>query len=243
MELSERSSYQEHFRDLCRMLGQPTPTDVDPKGEFYTFEKGVEKSGGGAEEAHAHEPVQPAPDVADKRPRRPGPGRVRGLRLVLRPRGRRGVEEPPRAQPGEKLLKGRSPAYYWHHARGVGPSSCCGPTCVTHRVENKTSRLLGGWGQGGSQTREASAPLHALLSSTYGPCPGHRGGGDHTRKAGYVAGGRPSPMSIPRTPIGPPRSRPPPIRRRAPPGRDGPISRTSSPSSRRPEACSRSPSP
>ncbi len=47
MELSERQSYQEHFRDLCAMLGQPTPTEVDPKGEFYTFEKGVEKSGGG----------------------------------------------------------------------------------------------------------------------------------------------------------------------------------------------------
>ena len=47
MALSERSSYQEHFRDLCAMLGQPTPTDVDRKGDFYTFEKGVEKSGGG----------------------------------------------------------------------------------------------------------------------------------------------------------------------------------------------------
>ncbi len=47
MALSERSSYQEHFRDLCAMLEQPTPTDVDPDGSFYTFEKGVEKSGGG----------------------------------------------------------------------------------------------------------------------------------------------------------------------------------------------------
>ncbi len=47
MALSERSSYQEHFRDLCAMLGQPTPTEVDPKGDFYTFEKVVEKSGGG----------------------------------------------------------------------------------------------------------------------------------------------------------------------------------------------------
>ncbi len=47
MALSERSSYQEHFRDLCAMLGQPTPTEVDRKGDFYTFEKVVEKSGGG----------------------------------------------------------------------------------------------------------------------------------------------------------------------------------------------------
>ena len=29
------------------MLGQPTPAEVDPTGEFYTFEKGVEKTGGG----------------------------------------------------------------------------------------------------------------------------------------------------------------------------------------------------
>lgn len=47
MALSERSSYQQHFLDLCRMLGQPTPAEVDPGGDFYTFEKGVEKSGGG----------------------------------------------------------------------------------------------------------------------------------------------------------------------------------------------------
>ena len=45
--LSERSSYQQHFLDLCRMLGQPAPADLDPEGDFYTFEKGVEKSGGG----------------------------------------------------------------------------------------------------------------------------------------------------------------------------------------------------
>ncbi len=45
-KLSERSAYQQHFLDLCRMLGQPTPADVDPEGEFYTFEKGVKKTGG-----------------------------------------------------------------------------------------------------------------------------------------------------------------------------------------------------
>ncbi len=28
------------------MLGQPTPAEVDPEGEFYTFEKGVKKTGG-----------------------------------------------------------------------------------------------------------------------------------------------------------------------------------------------------
>ena len=45
--LSERSSYQQHFLDLCEMLGAPKPAEADPKGEFYAFEKGVEKAGGG----------------------------------------------------------------------------------------------------------------------------------------------------------------------------------------------------
>ena len=45
--LSERSSYQQHFLDLCEMLDAPKPAEVDPAGEFYTFEKGVQKIGGG----------------------------------------------------------------------------------------------------------------------------------------------------------------------------------------------------
>ena len=44
--LTERSGSQQHFIDLCRMLGQPTPAEADPEGTFYTFEKGVKKSGG-----------------------------------------------------------------------------------------------------------------------------------------------------------------------------------------------------
>ena len=43
----ERASSQEHFIDLCRLLGVPTPAEVDPSGESYTFEAGVEKQGGG----------------------------------------------------------------------------------------------------------------------------------------------------------------------------------------------------
>jgi len=43
---SERSAYQQHFLDLCEVLGAPKPADVDPKGEFYAFEKGVEKTRG-----------------------------------------------------------------------------------------------------------------------------------------------------------------------------------------------------
>src|SRR5918998_4065481 len=45
--LSERASYQQHFLDLCAMIGAPAPAEVDPTGEFFTFEKGVEKIGGG----------------------------------------------------------------------------------------------------------------------------------------------------------------------------------------------------
>jgi len=48
MALKERSASQSHFNDLCHMLGVPTPTDADPTGSFYTFERGAEKSAGGA---------------------------------------------------------------------------------------------------------------------------------------------------------------------------------------------------
>ncbi len=44
--LKERSASQSHFIDLCRLLDQPTPTEADPTGEFYTFERGAEKSAG-----------------------------------------------------------------------------------------------------------------------------------------------------------------------------------------------------
>lgn len=45
--LSERSACQQHFLDLCDVLGQPTPAKADPDGAFYTFERGVSKTGGG----------------------------------------------------------------------------------------------------------------------------------------------------------------------------------------------------
>jgi hypothetical protein len=44
--LSERSAYQQHFLDLCDLLGQPKPADVDSDGSFYTFERGVHKTDG-----------------------------------------------------------------------------------------------------------------------------------------------------------------------------------------------------
>ena len=46
-ELKERSAAQEHFLDLCRLLGEPTPAEADPAGEHYCFERGARKDGGG----------------------------------------------------------------------------------------------------------------------------------------------------------------------------------------------------
>ena len=46
-ELKERSGSQEHFIDLCRLLGEPTPAEADPSGERYCFERGARKDTGG----------------------------------------------------------------------------------------------------------------------------------------------------------------------------------------------------
>ena len=46
-ELKERSAAQEHFIDLCRLLGEPTPAEADPAGERYCFERGARKDSGG----------------------------------------------------------------------------------------------------------------------------------------------------------------------------------------------------
>ena len=46
-ELKERSAAQEHFIDLCRLLGEPTPAEADPAGERYCFERGARKDTGG----------------------------------------------------------------------------------------------------------------------------------------------------------------------------------------------------
>lgn len=45
--VKERSGYQEHFLDLCRLVGHPSPLDADPTGETYSFEAGAAKQGGG----------------------------------------------------------------------------------------------------------------------------------------------------------------------------------------------------
>ena len=46
-ELKESSATQEHFIDLCRLLGEPTPAEADPTGERYCFERGARKDTGG----------------------------------------------------------------------------------------------------------------------------------------------------------------------------------------------------
>ena len=45
--LTERQTAQEHFGDLCRLLGEPTPIEADPEGIDYAFEKGANRSTGG----------------------------------------------------------------------------------------------------------------------------------------------------------------------------------------------------
>ncbi|WP_210211034.1 class I SAM-dependent DNA methyltransferase [Mesorhizobium sp. M9A.F.Ca.ET.002.03.1.2] len=45
--LTERQSAQEHFIDLCALFGHPTPTEEDPTGQFFAFEKGTSKVAGG----------------------------------------------------------------------------------------------------------------------------------------------------------------------------------------------------
>jgi type II restriction/modification system DNA methylase subunit YeeA len=45
--LTERATAQSHFNDLCALLGHDDPVKADPTGEWFTFEKGVTKTGGG----------------------------------------------------------------------------------------------------------------------------------------------------------------------------------------------------
>jgi len=45
--LNERQTAQEHFIDLCHLFGHPTPSEDDPIGDHFAFEKGATKVGGG----------------------------------------------------------------------------------------------------------------------------------------------------------------------------------------------------
>jgi hypothetical protein len=43
---TERAKAQPHFLDICHLLGQPTPIEADPRGEWYAFEKRVARIDG-----------------------------------------------------------------------------------------------------------------------------------------------------------------------------------------------------
>ncbi|WP_341863593.1 class I SAM-dependent DNA methyltransferase [Gymnodinialimonas sp. 57CJ19] len=47
VELKERTASQSHFNDICRLLGIDDPITADPKGDWFTFEKGASKTSGG----------------------------------------------------------------------------------------------------------------------------------------------------------------------------------------------------
>jgi type II restriction/modification system DNA methylase subunit YeeA len=47
VDLTERSASQQHFLDLCALVGQPPPAAADPTGTEFCFEKGAAKAGGG----------------------------------------------------------------------------------------------------------------------------------------------------------------------------------------------------
>ena len=45
--MKERSASKEHVIGLSHLLGEPTPADADPAGEWYCFERGARKDTGG----------------------------------------------------------------------------------------------------------------------------------------------------------------------------------------------------
>ncbi|MDE2311419.1 MAG: class I SAM-dependent DNA methyltransferase, partial [Betaproteobacteria bacterium] len=46
-QLAERAFYQQHFNDLCVLVGHSTPAAQDTTGDTFCFEKGATKTGGG----------------------------------------------------------------------------------------------------------------------------------------------------------------------------------------------------
>jgi hypothetical protein len=43
----EKQTYQEHFLDLCQLVGHPTPNEYDPTGTRFGFERDTPKTIGG----------------------------------------------------------------------------------------------------------------------------------------------------------------------------------------------------
>jgi hypothetical protein len=46
VHLKESSAYQQHFIDVCRLVGHLAPSEIDPAGTFFTFQAGAIKTGG-----------------------------------------------------------------------------------------------------------------------------------------------------------------------------------------------------
>lgn len=63
--LSERSACQQHFLNLCELLGQPKLVAADPEGAWYTFERGVTKTDGGNGWLAASSAERADPECAD----------------------------------------------------------------------------------------------------------------------------------------------------------------------------------
>ena len=57
VQLPERAASQEHFLDLCHLLGQPTPAAADATGAEYTFEKSVAVTGPASRGSKGHSGV------------------------------------------------------------------------------------------------------------------------------------------------------------------------------------------
>jgi hypothetical protein len=66
-QLSERSACQQHFLDLCDLLGQPKPAAADPEGTWYMFERGVRKTILDEENTESGEPEASAPGATSGR--------------------------------------------------------------------------------------------------------------------------------------------------------------------------------
>jgi len=80
VELAERAASQEHFLDLCRLLGQPTPAETDAVGAEYTFEKSVPVTGAASAARTSYGPAKaPARERTDHES---STGRKVGSRLM-----------------------------------------------------------------------------------------------------------------------------------------------------------------
>src|ERR1035437_9715563 len=47
VDLTGHAAAQQHFLDLCELVGHPKPAAADPAGVSFTFEKGATKQDGG----------------------------------------------------------------------------------------------------------------------------------------------------------------------------------------------------